>query len=146
MKRSVHRRIWIPAFVGMTLCCFGPFCPGLWRPLTTAVWKTEEGVKVPVPPGEHPRLYLRAEQAKQLPERLKDPVLVPVVERLKNLAVRSKPFAAEWNALQYLATGIGRGAGGDRCGAAGAEGMRAGRSNGRLPGDGANDGHRGDRV
>ena len=57
---------------------------------------------------------LRAEQAKQLPERLKDPVLVPVVERLKKLAARSKPFAAEWDALQYLATGDrGAGTGGD---------------------------------
>lgn len=69
-----------------------------------SVRKTEDGTTIPVPPSEHPRLYLRAEQARQLPGRLKHPVLAPVVERLQKLAARSKPFAAEWDALQYLAT------------------------------------------
>jgi len=58
----------------------------------------------PVVPREHPRLYLRAPQAAQLPTRLKDPVLRPVVERLQTLAKRSPQFKVEWDALQSLAT------------------------------------------
>ena len=53
-------------------------------------------------PPEHPRLYLRAEQAAQLPQRLKDPVLQPVAERLQRQAAKSKQSQVEWDALQYL--------------------------------------------
>ncbi len=67
-------------------------------------WQTIDGVKIPVPPPEHPRLYLRAAQAAQIPARLKDPVLKPVVEELQRLAARSSSSKVEWEALQYLAT------------------------------------------
>ncbi|MCH5374599.1 MAG: hypothetical protein JJ992_11535, partial [Planctomycetes bacterium] len=30
-------------------------------------WIEVDGARIPVPPGEHPRLYLRAEHAAQLP-------------------------------------------------------------------------------
>lgn len=67
-------------------------------------WQAVDGTKIPVPPREHPRLYLRGSHAAQLPSRLKDPVLQPVVQRLQMMAKRSPQFRAEWDALQYLAT------------------------------------------
>ena len=67
-------------------------------------WKAVEGTKIPIPPAEHPRLYLRAEQAAQIPARLKDPVLQPAVERLQAMAKRSRQQRVEWQAIQYLAT------------------------------------------
>ena len=105
MKRSVHQRIWITAFAGMTIWGSILSTESVSAAESSVVWMTEEGVRLPIPPAEHPRLYLRAEQVKQLPQRLTDPVLAPVVERLRKLAAKSKPLGAEWDALQYLATG-----------------------------------------
>jgi hypothetical protein len=67
-------------------------------------WQETEGVRIPVPPAEHPRLYLRAEHVTQLPQRLKDPVLQPAVERLRTQGRRSAQSQVEWDALQYLVT------------------------------------------
>ena len=66
-------------------------------------WKEVQGTKIPVPPNEHPRLYLRAEHVAALPARLADPVLEPVRQRLAKLAKRSDHFRAEWDAVHYLA-------------------------------------------
>ncbi len=68
----------------------------------TAGWTDVAGVKIPIPPPEHPRLYLRAAEVAQLPARLQDPVLQPVVKRLESLAKKSPQFRVEWEALQYL--------------------------------------------
>ncbi len=65
-------------------------------------WTIVEGTKIPVPPPEHPRLYLRTEHAAQLPVRLQEPVLQPVVKRLETTARRSPQGRIEWDALQYL--------------------------------------------
>ena len=62
-----------------------------------------EAPRPPVPPREHPRLYLRAEHVAQLPARLRDPVLAPVVARLARLAERSPQHRVEWGALNHLA-------------------------------------------
>jgi len=67
-------------------------------------WQEVEGVRIPVPPAEHPRLYLRAEHATQLPQRLKDPALQPAVERLQAQAKRSPQSKVESDAIQYLVT------------------------------------------
>jgi heparin/heparan-sulfate lyase len=67
-------------------------------------WQEIDGTKIPVPPAEHPRLYLRAEHVTQLPQRLKDPVLGPAVERMQTQAKRSPQLKVEWDALRYLAT------------------------------------------
>ena len=37
----------------------------------TVVSQESDGTRVPIPPGEHPRLYLRAEHVAQLPQRLR---------------------------------------------------------------------------
>lgn len=65
-------------------------------------WTNVEGTKIPVPPPGHPRLYLRAEHVAQLPVRLQEPVLQPVVKRLETTARRSPQGRIEWEALQYL--------------------------------------------
>ncbi|NLH15679.1 MAG: heparinase [Phycisphaerae bacterium] len=97
----MNKYIWICIFLFMEWFGLGGQIIGAESKLE---WQNVDRVKIPISPGEHPRLYLRAEQAKQLPEQLKHPVLAPVVERLQKLAARSKAFAAEWEALQYLAT------------------------------------------
>jgi heparin/heparan-sulfate lyase len=66
-------------------------------------WREVRGVKVPIPPKEHPRLYLRAAGIPDLKARLLDPVLKSVVEDLKTLASKDDQARVEWNALQYLA-------------------------------------------
>ncbi|MDO8543882.1 MAG: heparinase II/III family protein [Opitutaceae bacterium] len=58
---------------------------------------------LPIPPPQRPRLYLRSEHVAKLPERFKDPVLQPVVQRLEQNAKRSAQLRVEWQALQYLA-------------------------------------------
>ncbi|MCL4203989.1 MAG: heparinase II/III family protein [Pirellulaceae bacterium] len=65
-------------------------------------WIEVAGAKIPVPPPEHPRLYLRPEHVAQLPARLRNPVLQPVVTRLESMARRSPQSRVEWDALQYL--------------------------------------------
>ncbi|MCU0914305.1 MAG: heparinase II/III family protein [Planctomycetes bacterium] len=67
-------------------------------------WQEVEGIRIPTPPPERPRLYLRAEHVEQLPQRLKDPALQPVVERLQAMAKQSAQSRVEWDALQYLVT------------------------------------------
>jgi len=67
-------------------------------------WMEAEGTRIPVPPAEHPRLYLRAVHVAQLPQRLKDPALQRAVEGLQAQAKRSAQSKVEWDALQYLVT------------------------------------------
>jgi len=71
---------------------------------TTTQWQVVEGVRIPIPPRAHPRLYLGAEHAAQLPARLNDAVLQGVVDRLRKQGERSAQFRIEWDALQYLVT------------------------------------------
>jgi heparin/heparan-sulfate lyase len=67
-------------------------------------WTLGDGTRLPLPPAEHPRLYLRAEHVTALPARLKHPVLQPALERLQAQARRSPQLRVEWDALQYLVT------------------------------------------
>ncbi len=69
----------------------------------TSAWKTVRGIRIPVPPSEHPRLYLRASDKGNVESRFRDPVLQPAVGRLKRLAEKSLQFRIEWDALHYLA-------------------------------------------
>jgi heparin/heparan-sulfate lyase len=82
------------------LCCL---FPGFG--LAEIAWKEVHGTKIPIPPKEHPRLYLRAEHVASLAGRLSDPVLEPVRERLDKLAERREQFRVEREALQYLVDG-----------------------------------------
>ncbi len=92
--------------------------PGLWTRIAVIIavmaavlsaqtqiqWQETQGTRIPVPPSEHPRLYLRAEHVAQLPQRLRDPVLQPAIERLQMQARTSPQSRVEWDALQYLVT------------------------------------------
>ncbi len=71
---------------------------------TKLQWQEIEGARIPVPPAEHPRLYLRAEQVRRLPQRLQDPALQRAVEGLRSQAKRSPQSKVEWDAIQYLVT------------------------------------------
>ncbi len=71
---------------------------------TRTQWQEMDAVRIPVPPAEHPRLYLRAEHVAQLPQRLQDPVLQRAVEGLQAQARRSPQAKVEWDAIQYLVT------------------------------------------
>jgi heparin/heparan-sulfate lyase len=72
--------------------------------VAAAPWQEVDGAKIPTPPAEHPRLYLRAEHVAQLPQRLQDPVLQPAIQQLQTQAKRSPQSRVEWDALQYLVT------------------------------------------
>ncbi len=59
---------------------------------------------IPVPPSEHPRLYLRASNVAELEARLRDPVLRLTVEKMRVAAEKSAQMKAEWDALHFLMT------------------------------------------
>ncbi len=83
-------------------------------------WEKHDGVAIPIPPAEHPRLYLRAQHIPALKERLSDPILSEVwqdlVEMSKERGVddgrqktwrhyvqqRGASVKAEMDALRYL--------------------------------------------
>ena len=69
---------------------------------TELSWKRMDNLLIPVPPDEHPRLYLRSSHAAEIGKRLKNPVLQPVVENLRSQAALSLQLKIEWDALQYL--------------------------------------------
>ncbi len=69
-----------------------------------ARWKDVQGVRIPVPPPEHPRLCLRAKNVPDLAARLNHPVLKPVADALQQLAKKDPQVKVEWDALQYLVT------------------------------------------
>jgi len=79
-------------------------CAGAQGAPKDAKWKEVQGVRVPVPPPEHPRLYLRAKNIPDLAARLGHPVLKPVVEGLRQLAAKDPQARVEWDSLQYLVT------------------------------------------
>ncbi|MDH7568591.1 MAG: heparinase, partial [Armatimonadota bacterium] len=84
----------------LALCLLSVAGAGAATPLT---WKEVDGVRIPVPPAEHPRLYLRTAHLADLRARFTNPAMKPAADRLKALAERSAQFRVEWNALQYLA-------------------------------------------
>jgi len=69
-----------------------------------AEWMEVDGVSVPVPPAEHPRLFLRARDIDNLKYRIKHPVLAPVWAELQELATRNKEYRVQVDAVRYLLT------------------------------------------
>ncbi len=65
-------------------------------------WKETQGTKIPVPPREHPRLYLRAAHLPDLAARLNHPALKPVAEAMARAGQKNPQYKVEWNAVQYL--------------------------------------------
>ncbi len=56
-----------------------------------AQWKEVNGTNIPIPPNEHPRLYLRSHDIPELKERLSDPDLKDVWKKLMEMKNDWKP-------------------------------------------------------
>jgi len=65
-------------------------------------WMDVEGTQVPIPPPEHPRLYLRARDLDDLRKRVEHPVLKPVWNDLQRRAASNPQIRVEVDALRYL--------------------------------------------
>lgn len=78
-----------PVMAGLALCSVEGLCSAAEPPL-------------PVPPPEHPRLFLRAADVAALPARLASPALAPALARVEAMAAQSPQYRVEWEALQQL--------------------------------------------
>ncbi len=58
---------------------------------TDIEWKEIGGISIPIPPPEHPRLYLRESNIPDLQKRMSDPVLKPVWQELERMAAENLP-------------------------------------------------------
>ena len=70
-----------------------------------AKWMDVEGVSIPEPPAEHPRLFLRARDLADLERRMGHPVLKPVWEDLQALAEESTENRVQVDALRVVLNG-----------------------------------------
>jgi len=70
--------------------------------LRAAEWKEIDGVRVPIPPALHPRLYLNPAEVRDLSARTNDPSLRTAYERLSELGRREPQWSLEARALQCL--------------------------------------------
>ena len=67
-------------------------------------WKKIDTISIPIPPSEHPRVFLRKYDVSQLNARMKDEALLPTLEKLRVQASNSIQIKIELDALQYLTT------------------------------------------
>jgi heparin/heparan-sulfate lyase len=85
--------------------------PGSQAPGAGLKWKEVAETRIPVPPREHPRLYLRSPEAAQLDAQLHDTALLPALRKLRSQAANSTQMQIELDALQCLVSkdqGLGR--------------------------------------
>jgi len=68
-------------------------------------WKKIDSISIPVPPAEHPRLYLRFQHIDDLKYRITHPALKSVWEELLELAKKNVQIRIEVDAARYLMTG-----------------------------------------
>jgi len=69
-----------------------------------ARWMDEDGVSIPVPPSEHPRVFLRARDIGDLKRRVAHPSLKPVWNEMQELAKENAQIRIEVDAARYLMT------------------------------------------
>lgn len=67
-----------------------------------AEWMEADGVSIPEPPPEHPRLFLRRRDLDDLRRRVEHPVLKPVWEDLQAQAKENMENRMQIDALRYL--------------------------------------------
>lgn len=65
-------------------------------------WTLYDGVSIPVPPAEHPRLYLRARDLADLRRRVTAPATKGFWEKMQAAARNDRALAVEVDALRYL--------------------------------------------
>ncbi|WP_300794117.1 heparin/heparin-sulfate lyase HepB [uncultured Bacteroides sp.] len=58
---------------------------------STVEWREVSGVEIPVPPSEHPRLYLRSSDIPELKQRLKNPEIVKTIKKMEKLSKNRTP-------------------------------------------------------
>lgn len=92
------------SFIPRLLCLFAMMIPPAALRAEPA-WRDVAGVRIPVPPAEHPRLFLRAQDVPDLHRRMQHPALRETVEALQADAKKNAERALEWAALQYLLHG-----------------------------------------
>jgi len=93
-------------FPSVLFACFGAVSLlAQSSPVRDAKWTEVEGVSVPVPPSEHPRLFLRAHDIQGLKRRMAHPVLKPVWEQMQAAAKKRAQVRLEVDALLYLTNG-----------------------------------------
>ena len=68
-------------------------------------WMDASGVQVPIPPSEHPRLYLRSRDLNDLRRRVEHPVLKPVWTSMQKHAPDNAQIRLEVDAIRYLLSG-----------------------------------------
>lgn len=69
-------------------------------------WTTlSDGTRIPVPPKEHPRLFLRAGDVEDVRARVQHPALKPTYENLLRLGEQNLHYQMAVDALRYLLTG-----------------------------------------
>lgn len=74
---------------------------------STVEWREVNGVEIPVPPSEHPRLYLRSSDIPELKQRLKNPEIVKTIKKMEKLSKNRTPEeeakASAKNGFRYYA-------------------------------------------
>ena len=58
---------------------------------STVEWREVNGVEIPVPPSEHPRLYLRSSDIPELKQRLKNPEIAKTIKKMEKLSKNRTP-------------------------------------------------------
>ncbi len=80
-------------------------CSSIQAQQTTEIrWKKVNDVLIPVPPPEHPRLYLRGSDIAELGKRLESPLLQTVIDSLDKQSAGILQVKIEWDAVKYLIT------------------------------------------
>lgn len=115
-----RKHVWYCTVIFLTLICSISFAA---QKNPDIQWKNVDGVSIPVPPSEHPRLYLRSCHIPALKQRMSDPVLKKVWQQLTEMSENERPeddgtpkgwryyvrqrgasVRAEMDALRYLIT------------------------------------------
>lgn len=91
-----------PTKINRTALIRLPFCLLLSLLPFTAGLQAADSPAIPVPPPEHPRLFLRAADVAALPARLASPALAPAIARVEAMAASSPQYRVEWEALNWL--------------------------------------------
>ncbi|HUU28929.1 MAG TPA: heparin/heparin-sulfate lyase HepB [archaeon] len=96
---------WTVLLAVIPLVLSGPLDAGCKHPANAEWMKLEDGVSVPVPPDERPRLFLRSSDIGDLKKRIEHPVLKHTWENLQELGKMNAHYGMTVDALRYLLTG-----------------------------------------